>query len=381
MEDLTHIRENIDTIDAQICKLFAQRMACTQEVARYKQAHHMAVLDRGREREKLADVATQVPDELSDYTQVLFNLIMEMSRASQSTQLNIDARLESTIQTAQQQTPALFPERAFVACQGVEGAYSQLAADRLFKHANISYFDSFEGVFRAVDEGFCRYGVLPLENSTAGSVNQVYDLMMRHQFSIVRSVRLKVDHNLLALPGAGITTIRDIYSHQQAIEQCRGYLKTLPHVTVHVVENTAMAAKMVADSGRNDAAALSSRACAELYNLTTLARDVQDSDANFTRFACISKHLEIYPGAERTSLMVVTANDPGSLYKVLARFYALDINLVKLESRPLPNSNFEFMFYFDIECSVAHPKFAAIVSSLSDICQSYRYLGSYAELV
>lgn len=381
MQDLSEIRKRIDAIDAQICDLFSQRMQCTHEVAEYKRANNKPVLDRGRERAKLADVASKVPEPLRDYSQVLFNLIMEISRAQQSAENNQDSPLAGQISRAVADTPALFPQSAFVACQGVEGAYSQHAADRLFKHATISYFEEFEGVFRAVDQGFCKYGVLPVENSTAGTVNQVYDLMMRHKFSIVRSVRIKVDHNLLALPGAKLEGIRDIFSHQQAINQSRQILDSLPNVTVHVAENTAAAAKMVAESGRTDVAALSSRSCAELYNLVALARNVQDSDANYTRFACIAKDLEIYPGADRTSLMVVTKNDPGSLYKVLARFYALDINLVKLESRPIPNSDFDFMFYFDVECPVAAPEFASLIASLDDVCEEYRYLGSYSELV
>ena len=381
MQDLSEIRKRIDAIDTQICDLFSQRMQCTHEVAEYKRANNKPVLDRGRERAKLADVASKVPKSLRDYSQVLFNLIMEISRAQQSAENNQDSPLAGQIARAVADTPALFPQSAFVACQGVEGAYSQHAADRLFKHATISYFEEFEGVFRAVDQGFCKYGVLPVENSTAGTVNQVYDLMMRHKFSIVRSVRIKVDHNLLAIPGAKLEGIRDIYSHQQAINQSRQFLDSLPNVTVHVAENTAAAAKMVAESGRTDVAALSSRSCAELYNLVALARNVQDSDANYTRFACIAKDLEIYPGADRTSLMVVTKNDPGSLYKVLARFYALDINLVKLESRPIPNSDFDFMFYFDVECPVAAPEFASLIASLDDVCEEYRYLGSYSELV
>ena len=173
MADLTEIRTRIDAIDTQICDLFAQRMQCTHEVAEYKRESGKPILDRGRERAKLADVATKVPEKLRDYSQVLFSLIMEISRSEQSAELNHESELAGDIRTAIGGTPALFPQDAFVACQGVEGAYSQLAADRLFKRAKISYFDSWEGVFRAVDEGFCSYGVLPVENSTAGTVNQV----------------------------------------------------------------------------------------------------------------------------------------------------------------------------------------------------------------
>lgn len=381
MEDLGEIRQHIDRIDTDICRLFTERMQCAHDVAVYKQAHGKPVLDRSRERAKLASVASKVPADLADYTQVLFSLLMELSRARQNAELGGGTDLEHRIFDAVTSTPDLFPQAAQVACQGVEGAYSQLAADRLFKRATISFFDSFEGVFHAVDEGTCHYGVLPVENSTAGTVHQVYDLMERHQFCIVRSLRLKVDHQLLAIPGATLDGISDIYSHQQAISQCRGFLESLPNVTVHVCENTAAAAKLVAESGRTDTAALSSRACAELYDLATLAKNVQDKGNNYTRFACISKHLEIYPGADRTSLMVVTGNTPGSLCKVLQRFYALDINLVKLESRPIPDSDFDFMFYFDLDCPVAAPEFSKLLASLDDLCDEYRYLGSYSELV
>ena len=188
--------------------------------------------------------------------------------------------------------------------------------------------------------------MLPLENSTAGSVNAVYDLMTQHNFRIVRSVRIKVDHNLLANPSAKLENIREIYSHEQAISQCAHFLQGLPNVKVIRCENTAVAARMVAESGRDDVAALSSRACRELYGLDCLAASVQDQGNNFTRFICIAKNLEIYPGADRTSLMMVLPHHPGSLYKVLSRFNALGVNMNKLESRPMPDRNFEFMFYF-----------------------------------
>ena len=220
-----------------------------------------------------------------------------------------------------------------------------------------------------------------VENSTAGSVNAVYDLMMRHNFRIVRSVRIKIDHNLLANPGAKIENIREIYSHEQAISQCAHFLQGLPNVKVIRCENTAVAARMVAESGRSDVAALSSRACMDLYGLENLAASVQDQGNNFTRFICIAKDLEIYPGADRTSLMVVLPHRPGSLYQVLSRFYALGVNLNKLESRPIPERNFEFMFYFDLETSVYAPQFTQLMGELPELCEDFSYLGSYSEVI
>ena len=379
--DLNDYRRQIDEIDTQMLALFAQRMEVAAAIAAYKKEHDLPVLDGKREREKLLDVAAKTPDDLKDYAVSLYSLLFELSRSHQTRMLGTNTALTEQIARAIENTPKLFPGSAAVACQGVEGAYSQLACDRLFKLPNVFYFSNFEAVFSAIEKGLCQYGVIPVENSTAGSVNAVYDLMMRHDFRIVRSLRLKVDHNLLANPGAKLSDIREICSHEQAIAQCSAFLQEHPEITVVRCENTAAAAKRVAQSGRKDVAALSSRSCAELYGLTCLASNVQDQGNNFTRFICISKNLEIYPGADRTSLMMVLPHRPGSLYKVLSRFYALGINLNKLESRPMPERNFEFMFYFDLETSVYTPQFQQLMAELPSLCEEFSYLGSYSEVV
>ena len=379
--DLNDYRKQIDDIDRQLLALFGQRMEVAAAIAAYKKEHDLPVLDGKREREKLLDVAAKTPDDLKDYAVSLYSLLFELSRSHQTRMLGTNTALTEQIARAIENTPKLFPGSAAVACQGVEGAYSQLACDRLFKLPNVFYFSNFEAVFSAIEKGLCQYGVIPVENSTAGSVNAVYDLMMRHDFRIVRSLRLKVDHNLLANPGAKLSDIREICSHEQAIAQCSAFLQKHPEITVVRCENTAAAAKRVAQSGRKDVAALSSRSCAELYGLTCLASNVQDQGNNFTRFICISKNLEIYPGADRTSLMMVLPHRPGSLYKVLSRFYALGINLNKLESRPMPERNFEFMFYFDLDTSVYTPQFQQLMAELPSLCEEFSYLGSYSEVV
>ena len=379
--DLHDYRKQIDDIDRQLLALFGQRMEVAAAIAAYKKEHDLPVLDGKREREKLLDVAAKTPDDLKDYAVSLYSLLFELSRSHQTRMLGTNTALTEQIAQAIENTPKLFPGSAAVACQGVEGAYSQLACDRLFKLPNVFYFSNFEAVFSAIEKGLCQYGVIPVENSTAGSVNAVYDLMMRHDFRIVRSLRLKVDHNLLANPGAKLSDIREICSHEQAIAQCSAFLQKHPEITVVRCENTAAAAKRVAQSGRKDVAALSSRSCAELYGLTCLASNIQDQGNNFTRFICISKNLEIYPGADRTSLMMVLPHRPGSLYKVLSRFYALGINLNKLESRPMPERNFEFMFYFDLETSVYTPQFQQLMAELPSLCEEFSYLGSYSEVV
>ena len=379
--NLEQSRKTIDEIDSQLTKLFAERMSCAAEIAAYKKENNLPVLDAGRERQKLAAISELVPEELENSARCLYSLIFSLSRAYQHRLLGNDAELPKKIAAAIEQTPNLFPPKAMVACQGVEGAYSQIACEKLFQAPNILYFSNFEAVFSAIEKGLCQYGIIPLENSTAGSVNKVYDLMLQHEFSIVRSTRLKVDHSLLVRPGTKLSDIREVYSHEQAIGQCQEFLKTLPDVQIIRCENTAAAAKFVAESGRNDVAALASRTCGALYGLAALAECVQDQGNNFTRFICISKKLEIYPGADRTSLMAVLPHEPGSLCRVLSRFYALGLNLNKLESRPMPDRNFEFMFYFDLETSVYSPEFLQLMGELPGLCEEFSYLGSYSEVV
>lgn len=379
--DLKDFREKIDGIDSEIVRLFEQRMNISEEVAKYKLENNLPVFDNARERAKLSDIYESSAEGMQSYTNVLYSLIFELSRLHQKKIINPTNELVEKITQATSNTECVFPEHALIACQGVEGAYSQIACEKLFKVPNIMYFSSFEGVFAAIDKGLCRYGILPIENSTAGSVNKIYDLMMHYNFSIVKSIRLKVDHNLLVKKGTKLADIKEIYSHEQAINQCSEFLAGLKNVKVTVCENTAAAAKLVAESGRNDVAALSSRSCAGIYGLDCLVESVQDTGNNFTRFICISKKLEIYPGADRTSIMMIISHKPGSLYKVLSRFYSLGINLVKLESRPLPDRDFEFMFYFDLETPVYSERFPQLIVELDGMCEKFKYLGSYSEVV
>ena len=378
--NLEELREEIDAIDDTLVQAFAQRMDVVARVSQAKKEQGLPTLDPAREREKLADIAAKLPPELEQYGYALWSMLFEISRGYQNAMNPQPSALRQEIQAAIEHTPNLFPPSATVACQGVEGAYSQLACEKLFKHPQVMYFGSFESVFSAIENGFCDYGVLPLENSTAGSVNAIYDLMMKHDFRIVRSVRLKVDHNLLVKPGTKRSDITEIYSHQQALSQCEQYLQAFPGVKIIPCENTAVAAQKVAE-GDGHAAALSSRSCMKLYGLECLEAGVQDQGSNFTRFICISKKLEIYPGADRTSLMAVLPHEPGSLCRVLSRFYALGLNLNKLESRPMPERNFEFMFYFDLETPVYAPEFLQLMGELPSLCEEFSYLGSYSEVV
>ena len=379
--ELKELRQEIDKIDDSLVELFRARMEVAAKIADCKKEEGIPILVPAREREKLQDVAQKAGPEMANYTRVRYSMLFELSRSYQSKRSGSVSPLYDAITRSIEQTPKLFPQAPMVACQGVEGAYSQIACEKIFKNPFIFYFKNFEAVFNAIDQGMCQYGILPIENSTAGSVKKVYDLMIQHNFSIVRTFRLKVDHNLLVNPGTSLSDIKEIYSHEQAISQCGDFLQSLTGVNVIPVANTALAAEMVAQSGRKDVAALSSRACAELYGLECLASSVQDKGNNRTRFICISKNLEIYPGSDKTSIMMILNHKPGALYKVLARLYTLGINVTKLESRPIPDREFEFMFYFDLETSIYSEEFVQLMCELDELCEEFKYLGSYTEVV
>lgn len=381
LTDLSVLREQINEIDDEICRLFVKRMDVTLGVAKYKQANGLPVLDAGRERQVLEKVSERVGEEYEVYARTLYQSIMDLSRSHQHRIIGGESRYTEIINRLLETTPKLFPKRATVACQGCEGAYSQIAAEKIFSLPDIHYHKTFEDVFLSVAAGKCEYGILPIENSTAGSVNAIYDLVAKYGANIVRSVRVKVEHSFLALPGAKMEEITEIYSHQQAINQCSEFLKKFPNAKIIPFENTATAARMVADSGDPTKAALSSAHCAALYGLSTLARGVQNSDGNFTRFICISSIPQIYPGANRTSVVLVLPHRPGALFSIMSKIQAAGVNLIKLESRPIPGSDFGFMFYFDIEESVYNDALPLLLDDLAANVEYFSYLGTYLEQV
>ena len=377
--ELSEIREKINAVDDQLLDLFLQRMDLSEEVAAYKNEHHQPILNKQREREILAKVAEKSGDR-ERFSYHLFSTIFELSRSRQAELITAPTKVEAQVKASLAAGGEVFPQTGLVACQGVEGANSQVACDRLLPRGNIVYVKSFEAVFSAVESGLCKFGVVPIENSSNGSVRAIYDLIQRKKFSIVRSTRLCIRHELLALPGVKMDDITEIYSHEQAIGQCSKFLNGLGGVRVIPCDNTAMAAKMVADSGSRHAAAISSHPCAALYGLQCVNDAIQDSDNNYTRFICITKDPVIYAGANRISLIIACDNKPGALYEILSKLAALGINMTKLESCPVTGRNFEFIFFLELEASVHEPGVLPMLEELERNCANFQFLGSYAEV-
>jgi len=377
---LEDIRKEIDKVDDEIAKLYVRRMALAKEVGLLKAGEVISLENLPREKEILNRIASSVPEDMKLFIKQVYTSLFETSKAYQQQFLNVRSDVKTAIKDVLGKGAQSFPVQASVACQGVEGSYSNIATEKLFALSDISYFKTFDAVFAAVEKGFCRYGVLPIENSSVGSVNQVYDLMKKHHFYVVRSVKVHVQHQLLAKRGTEIGDIKEVFSQEQALGQCQEFLKTLKNVKLTVCENTAVASRMVAGSDRGDIACIASRESGKLYDLAVLKSNVQDRSNNFTRFIAISKKLEIYENADKISIMVTLPHEPGSLNRLLNRFSALGLNLTKLESRPLENSDFEFAFYFDFEAKVGDPAVLNLLAELGNKGE-FVFLGSYREVI
>lgn len=377
--ELSEIRTKIDAVDDQLLELFLQRMQLSDEVAAYKNEHRLPILNKQREREILAKVTEKSGDK-ERYAYHLFSTLFELARSRQAELIDAPTHVEAQVKASLAAGGEVFPQTGLVACQGVEGANSQVACDRILPRGNIVYVKTFQAVASAVESGLCKFGVLPIENSSNGSVRAVYELLQDHKLSVVRSTRLCIRHELLALPGAKLSDITEIYSHEQAIGQCSRFLTGLNGVRVVPCDNTAAAAQMVAERGDKHVAAISSHPCAALYGLECLKDDIQDSDNNYTRFFCVAKDPVIYAGANRISLIIACENKPGALYDILSKLASLGINMTKLESCPVTGRNFEFIFFLELEASVHEPGVLPMLEELERSCQSFQFLGSYAEV-
>lgn len=377
--DLQKIRNDINSVDDNIISLYKKRLSLCDMVAEYKRNSGKAVLDSSREDSIIKRLTEGLNENDSYAVSGLYKRIFEISRSRQYEKIaSPDPFFYELMQKSLNAAP--FPKKAAVACQGVDGAYSSIACKILFEEPSALYFESFESVFKGVASGLCQYGILPFENSIYGSVSEVYEMLSRFEGYVVRSVKLPIHHALLAKNGTSFSDINEICSHRQAIGQCSKFLGENKKIKVTVCENTAAAARMVAESERHDIAAVCSETCAEKYGLSVLKKDLQNSSVNYTMFYCISKEPEIYPEITKSAFMFNIKNQAGSLENVLSRFSAAGINLTKIESRPIPGKDFEFMFYAEADISGLDEKNCLLFSQLKKELDFFKFIGAYREI-
>ncbi len=379
MSQLEELRQSIDRVDGEICALFEERMDLAHKVAAYKREHRLPIFQSGREEEVLRRIESLCSEENKSGGRVLFTNLIDISKCLQAQDLERKTPIISLVEECLS-APANAPNDPKLACQGVAGAYSHLAARKMFPdNRNITFFPTFEGVFDAVQNEEVDFGILPVENSNAGSVIQVYQPMRRHSFYIRNRLKIRADHCLCARPGVTQEDIREIYSHPQAILQCGHFLDRLSHAVITPYNNTAMAAKLVSESDR-PIAAICSALCAELYGLTVLESSIQDNPENFTRFVCITKRLRHDPDANRITVSFTLPKDVnGALYRLLSKFAVHGVNMSRIESVPIGSRNFDVMFYVDLDGNIAEPRIRRLLGDLEEEMVDLKFLGNYRD--
>ena len=380
--ELPEVREQLDRIDSELLKLFLARMELVDVVADIKARDSARPLyDPVRERAILMKVRENAGTEFGDAAHQLFRTLLELSRARQAAKLIPATTVAARVAAMCANEKNVFPQSGRVAVSGIEGCHAGTAAERIFPRGDLVFLDGFRAVVQAVQAGLCQYGILPIENSSNGSVRNVYELLREPDITIVRSARLLIRHVLLTQKDADLSGIRTIYTHEQAAGQCSRFIASLGDVDVVPCVSTAHAAQRAAEAHDPAVAAIAGETCAKLYGLTVLEDQIQNSDNNDTRFLCITKGAVCFAGADRMSLMVSCANSPGALYQMIAKISALGINMVKLESIPIPGTNFSYRFFMDLECNLHHEGILGLLCELERSCDSFTLLGNYSEMI
>lgn len=375
MRNLDEIRQEINSIDEQLIKLFKQRMDCAKDVAYYKKATGTPILNQAREDEIL-DRVEKAGEEYGMSARLLYSNIMELSRALQHTIVGSGKELKELIDNAKTVIPK---ENVRVACQGIVGANNHDASLKIFPDCSPIFCESFGDVFKALKDNKADFGVLPVENTSGGSVSDVYDLILKHRFYIIDSLDMQINYYLASINQANLEDIEEVWSHPQALTQCSNKIKEYKLKAVSS-SNTAVAARDVANSKRVDIATICNKSAAEEYGLKILKENFENRQDNTTRFIVISKELYIPENADKVSLCFSLPHVSGSLYSVLCRFASLGLNLTKIESRPIEGSQFEYLFYLDFTGNVHSENAINLICQLSEEMPEFSFLGNYKEI-
>jgi chorismate mutase/prephenate dehydratase len=379
MPELDILRGGIDEVDKQIVHLFERRMELTRKVGEYKQARNMAVLDPKREREVIEQKLAQLGDpHLKTDVILLYETIMGISRRQQR-QLVQEGRGNPLYDRcmdalARSREPVAHPR---VTYQGAPGAFSETAAINFFgDDMDCQGLPQFEDVFRSLHDGQADYGVLPIENSTTGAIRQIYDLLTQYECYIVGETTVKVEHCLLANPGATLDTITHVYSHEQGLFQSEKFLNQHPDWVQVPHGDTAGSAKYVAETGDLTKAAICAERAADLYGLEVLVRGTNYSQSNTTRFVVVSPRLELREGADKISTVFTLPHQSGTLNEILTIFAVHGLNMVRLESRPLPGRSWEYMFFLEFTGALG-PQMDGVLHELTQTVEDFRLFGNF----
>lgn len=373
--DLLELRNQIDVIDSQIVELFEKRMDICKGVAQYKIENGKKVFDRQREQEKLAKVKALTHNDFNSHgVEELFEQIMSMSR---KLQYQLLAENGSQGKLPFIGVDELDTKRARVVFQGADGAYSQMAMNSFFGNQVTSFHvDTFREAMGAIEEGAADFAVLPIENSTAGVVSEIYDLLSEYENYIVGEQIIKIEHCLLGIPGSRIEDIKTVYSHPQSLMQSSQYLEEHNWQLISM-QNNAFAAKKVADEKDGSQAAVASAYAAQVYGLEILKKGINQLEDNSTRFIIVTNQRIFRKDANKISICFEIPHMSGSLYHMLSHFIYNNLNMTKIESRPVPDRNWEYRFFIDFEGNLADGAVKNALRGLREEARNLRILGNY----
>ncbi len=369
MKDLKTCRQEIDEIDAQLAKLFEMRMNISRDVVLYKKAHGMEIFQIDREQEVLEKNANRIQDkELHDYAITFFQDIMDTSKSYQSTFLETENKYPSNNEKIQNN---------IVGFQGVPGSFSNLALTNYFGDVQTKNYTAFEDVYQAIAAGEITYGIVPLENSSTGAINDNYDLVREYHCSIIGEISIPIEHHLLGVRGAKVKDIQEVYSHPQGLLQCSNFFKQHPQIIQKNYYNTAMAAKFIKESNNKSYGAIASMQAANIYGLDVIQTKIHNTMKNETRFIIVSKSLQYDDSSNRISIILTLGHKPGALYSILKTIKSHHINLTRIESRPIVDKDWQYYFYIDFEGNLEQENVKQAIEKLKAHCLSFEVLGNY----
>ena len=376
MATLEELRVQLDQVDDQIVELYEKRMGLCGLVGKYKVDNGRKVFDRQREKEKLAAVASKVSSDFNKKgIQELYEQLMSMSRKLQY-QLLVDAGALGRLPFIGIDT--LDAESARIVFPGSEGAYSQAAMEYYFgKDCNSFYVRTFREAMEAIEEGSADYAVLPIENSTAGAVDEMYDLLDEFENYIVGETIIPITHTLSALPGTKLSDIKRVYSKGVALMQASNYLDDHPEWQQISVVNTAIAAKKIVEENDKAQAAVCSAYAADVYGLEVLEDNINDNNSNSTRFIVVTNQKVFLKDAKKISICLELPHESGSLYHILSHFIYNDLNMTKIESRPIEGKNWEYRFFIDFEGNLGDAAVKNALRGLREESRNLKILGNY----
>lgn len=368
--DLNDLRKDIDEIDEQILSLFIKRMSVCKDVAAFKKQNNLPVLQGNREIELLKRINTLTPDNLKEGSEVLFKNIMDISKSLQQKEIQSDFYIQ--------------PEKMNmgdvrkIGCQGISGSNQEEACRKMFSNADIKFYPTFSDVFEAVQNDEITCGILPIINSTAGSVSETYDLMRKYDFYVYARTKTEINHCLAAKKDYDIDRIETVYSHVQALSQCSAFIRD-NGLKKEAYVNTASAAKLCTESDR-PIAAICSEKCAEQYGLKILRKNIADVTPNYTKFICITKDFKVTDKPSTISVALSVPNQKSSLNRLLTKFSVNDIDLEHIESKPLQDGSFDVIFYIDFEGNIYEKSTASLLNELKNELSYFKFLGNYEDI-